>query len=93
MRYPFELLNFRNVQGRKDPARYYTIIEGMMTLGDRRIFVEAFLNDRRAYSPGNYAIEVDLDSDRQRRLTVFVRDLIPLQNGKPASAGPSAAAA
>lgn len=80
MRFPFELTSFRVIQGRKDPSRHFTIIEGLVTLPDnKRAFMEALLPDRQHFAPGNYAVEIALDTDRQRRLTAFVRALHPVQ--------------
>lgn len=79
MRFPFELTAFRVIQGRKDPSRSFTIIEGLITLPDgKRVFMEALLPDRQHFQPGNYACEIALDADRQRRLTAFVRGLHPI---------------
>lgn len=80
MRLPFELTSSRVIQGRKDPSRSFTIIEGLCTLPDnKRVFMEALLTDRQHFAPGQYAVEIALDTDRQRRLTAFVRGLHPVQ--------------
>lgn len=79
MRFPFQLLKSRVIRGRKDPARQFLIIEGVITLTDGgQAYMEAIMNESRVYAPGQYALEVDLDTDRDRRLTAFVRGLQPL---------------
>lgn len=77
MRFPFELTQApRVINGRKDPSRSFTIIEGLITLADdKRVFMEALLPDRQHFAPGKYAVEIALDTDRQRRLTAYVRGL------------------
>lgn len=80
MRFPYELTASRVIQGRKDPSRHFTIVEGLITLPDnKRVFMEALLPDRQHFVPGQYAVEVALDTDRNRRLTAFVRALHPVQ--------------
>ena len=81
MRFPFELTTVpRIINGRKDPSRSFTIIEGLITLPDgKRCFMEALLPDRQHFQPGNYAVEIALDTDRQRRLTAYVRGLHAIQ--------------
>lgn len=80
MRFPFELTNSRILNGRKDPSRSFTIVEGLITLPDgKRAFMEALLADRQHFHPGNYQVEIALDTDRNRRLTAFVRGLHPVQ--------------
>lgn len=65
-----ELLNARHVQGRKDPSRYYTIVEGIVTLpSGMRSYAEAFLQDRKAFSPGPHVLEVDINVDQNKRIT------------------------
>lgn len=87
MRFPFELTSSRVIQGRKDPSRSFTIIEGLITLPDaKRVFMEALLPDRQHFQPGSYACEIALDADRSRRLTAFVRGLHPVQQQAPARA-------
>ena len=79
MRFPFELIKSRNIQGRKDPSRFFTIIEGMVTLPEnKRVYMESIIQ-RQDLAPGHYAMELDIDTDRNRRLTIFVRSLTPVQ--------------
>ena len=86
MRFPFELTRARNIQGRKDPSRTFTIIEGLITLPDnKRVYTEALIQ-RQDCAPGQYAIELDIDTDRNRRLTVFVRGLHPVSAPQKAAA-------
>lgn len=86
MRYPFELTRSRNVQGRKDPSRTFTIIEGLITLPDnKRVYTEGLI-ERQDCAPGQYAIELDIDTDRNHRLTVYVRGLQPVAAPQKAAA-------
>lgn len=69
----FELLNYRHIQGRKDPSRYFTILEGIASLPNgSRAFCECFLSDRKAYQPGPHVLELDVTTDQQRRLVARV---------------------
>jgi hypothetical protein len=81
MRFPFELTTSpRIIRGRKDPSRFFSIIEGLVTFPDgKRAFMEALLPDQQVFAPGQYELEISLDTDRQRRLTAFVRALHPRQ--------------
>lgn len=88
MRFPFELTTApRIINGRKDPSRSFTIIEGLLTLPDgKRVFMEALLPDRQHLQPGHYALEIALDTDRQRRLTAYVRGVHQVAQQAPAKA-------
>lgn len=80
MRLPFELTGHRNLNGRADATKRYTIVEGLVTLPDgRRLFMEGFLNDTHHYTPGPHAIELQMDVDRNRRLAIFVKAVAPVQ--------------
>lgn len=84
MRLPFELTGYRSLNGRADPGKRYTIVEGLVTLPDaRRVFMEGFLNDTHHFTPGPHAIELQMDVDRNRRLAIFVKAVTPIAAGQP----------
>lgn len=83
---PFELMTFRAVQGKKDPTKTYTIVEGIVTLPDgQRAFCEGFLSGAFQYTPGNYAMTVTLSVNRDRRLEARIDSVRPIQAARAAA--------
>lgn len=87
MRLPFELMSYKIISGRQDRTKKYTITEGIVTLPDgNRTYTEAFLSGEQHFQPGQYAMELDIRVNRDRRIVAEVRSVLPIKAGEKAPA-------
>lgn len=83
-----ELLNYRHVQGRKDPSRTFTVVEGIAKLPNgARSFCEVFLGSRQDFQPGPHVLDLDIQVNRDRRITAQPLTITP---AAPVAAKPAA---
>lgn len=53
MKIPFQLINVRHLNGKKDTTKTYSIIGGIVTLPDgTQGFAELFAEGKHVYQPG-----------------------------------------
>lgn len=76
---PFDLFKYRNINGKKDPNRTYTIVEGVVLLpSGERAACEAFLQNTQHFQPGIYDMHCDVIVEREnRRVGLIVRAVLP----------------
>lgn len=68
---PFQIVEVRHVDGRQDKSRKYTIVGGLITLPDgKQGYAEMLLSDTHHLTPGHYVCGLDVQIDRDRRLTL-----------------------
>ena len=90
MRLPFELISYKIISGKSDRTKKYTIVEGLATLPNgQKTFCEAFLQGESHFQPGLYALEIEIYSDRNRRLSINVKGIV---QHNPAAVSQKAAA-
>lgn len=83
---PFQLINVRHLNGKKDTTKTYSIIGGIVTLPDgTQGFAELFAEGKHVYQPGVYQVEMKVSIDMNRRLELRFDALHPA-NVKPAAA-------
>lgn len=86
LKLPLDLLNHRHIQGRKDPSRTFTIVEGIVVLPNgSKAYCEFFINDRKAFQPGPYVVEMEVRVDQNRRLVAQVTQCYPNTAAKAAA--------
>lgn len=85
---PFDLFKYRNINGKKDPSKTYTIVEGTVLLpSGERAFCEAFLQNTQHFGPGMYDMHCDVIVDREtRRVGMQVRAVLPQRASAPVKA-------
>lgn len=85
---PFDLFKYKNIQGKKDPSKTFTIVEGTVLLpSGERAFCEAFLQNTQHFQPGMYVMHLDLIVEREgRRVGVMVRAILPQRQPAKAAA-------
>lgn len=93
MKLQIQVLQAKTIQGRKDPSKNYTIVEGLVTLPDgKQSFAECFLQGTQHFVPGSYELELEIRVDRQtRRIVAEPRSILPVRS--PVSVPASARAA
>jgi hypothetical protein len=76
---PFDLFKYRNINGKKDTTKTYTIVEGTVLLpSGERAFCEAFLQNTQHFQPGMYVMNLELMVEREtRRVGARVVSILP----------------
>ena len=76
---PFDLFKYCNINGKKDPNKTYTIVEGTVLLpSGERAFCEAFLQNTQHFQPGMYQMNLELTVQRDtRRVGARVVSILP----------------
>lgn len=65
---PFQVVEVRHVQGKKDASKTYSIIGGVVVLPDsKQAYVELFTEGKHVYGPGHYTAELNLSVDQNKR--------------------------
>lgn len=67
----FQVVEVRHVDGKQDKSKKYTIVGGLITLPDgKQGYAEMLLSDTHHLTPGQYVCGLDVQIDRDRRLTL-----------------------
>jgi hypothetical protein len=71
LKLPFQVVEVRHVSGRQDASKKYTVVGGLITLPDgKQGYAELMMSDTHHLTPGQYQCGLDVQIDRDRRLTL-----------------------
>lgn len=75
---PFQVVEVRHVQGKKDTSKTYSIVGGVATLPDgKQAYAELFTEGKHVYASGHYVIELNLSVDQNKRFELRLQNVIP----------------
>lgn len=67
----FQVLEVRHIDSKQDKSKKYTIVGGLITLPDgKQGYAEMLLSDTHHLTRGQYVCGLDVQIDRDRRLTL-----------------------